>query len=91
MSAEQQKPGRRPLHPVALVAITAIGGAIGALPWACGARQGQSVTAAIQCRLDALRVLPEDVGNATVYDAIDIIERIKECGRKYPEPDAGKP
>ena len=36
-------------------------------------------------------VLPEDVGNATVYDAIDIIERIKECGRKYPEPDAGKP
>lgn len=32
MSAEQQKPGRRPLSPAAYVAITVIGDAIGTLP-----------------------------------------------------------
>jgi hypothetical protein len=68
------------------IATLAIAGAA-LIPWACGARQGEAVSAAIRCRLDALKVLPEDPLNATVYDAVDVIQRIRAC--KAAHPDAG--
>lgn len=55
------------------------GFAIGFVGLACGN------SALVQCKLDALRVLPEDPGNATVYDAVDIIERIRACHRLTPD------
>lgn len=69
-----------------LAAVAVIGAAL--IPWACGARQSEAQSALIRCRLDALKVLPEDPLAATVYDAIDVIERLKACKRK-PAPDAG--
>lgn len=32
-----------------------------------------------RCKLEALRVLPRDPGMATVYDAVDAIERLNAC------------
>lgn len=80
------------LSPRAIKAIVAAGAVAGAalIPWACGARQGEAQSALIRCRLDALKVLPEDPLAATVYDAIDVIERLKACKRR-PAPDAGAP
>lgn len=49
--------------------------ALGALCLACGN------PALIQCKLDALKVLPEDPAMATVYDASDVIERLRACHR----------
>ena len=40
----------------------------------------------VQCKLDALRVLPEDPKQATVADAVDLISRIKAC---HEPADAG--
>ncbi len=42
---------------------------------ACGSPQ----LARDVCRLDALRVLPEDVEQVTAYDAIDLVQRLKAC------------
>ncbi len=44
--------------------------------------------ALVQCKLDALKVLPDDPGMATVYDAVDVIERVRACRRSV---DAGAP
>ncbi len=35
----------------------------------------------VRCKLEALDVLPDDPMQATVYDAVDIIERLKACHR----------
>lgn len=51
----------------------------------CGASVNSQV---VQCKLDALRVLPSDPMMATPYDAVDLIERIKKCEATA---DAGKP
>lgn len=33
----------------------------------------------VQCKVDALKVLPDDPGQATVRDAIDVVRRVKAC------------
>lgn len=35
----------------------------------------------VRCKLEALRVLPDDPGMVTVYDAVDVVERVKACHR----------
>lgn len=82
----------RHVHPLLQIALGCLIG-IGAfaVPWACGAshREGE-LPRIVQCKLDALRVLPDDVGRITVYDAIDIYDRVRACHRA-PEPDAEAP
>lgn len=51
----------------------------------CGAATPQL----IQCKLDALKVLPEDPRMVTPYDAVDLVNRIKACHGE--SPDAGAP
>jgi hypothetical protein len=46
-------------------------------------------SALVQCKLDALKVLPDDPMRATVYDAVDVIERVRACHNDA--ADAGKP
>jgi hypothetical protein len=49
---------------------------------------GSAVTPAlVQCKLEALRVLPADPEQATVADARDLVARIKAC---HAAPDAGQ-
>ena len=52
----------------------------------CGAGINSQVA---QCKLDALRVLPDDPMMVTPYDAVDLIHRIKACDSG--SADAGKP
>lgn len=40
---------------------------------ACGASQ------LVECRLQAIRALPEDPEMVTVYDAIDTVKRLRAC------------
>lgn len=35
----------------------------------------------IECQLAALRVLPDDPEQVTVYDAVDVVRRVKACKR----------
>lgn len=91
MSAEPESKvtPQRPPKGLALSAIAiVVGSATGVLvPWACGSGQRHDdLPRAVQCRLDALKVLPQDIGNITVYDAIDIYERVRACD-KPPVPD----
>ena len=67
-------------HPVVQIGIGVFIGlvAFGAA-WACTGSRQLSPDAA--CRLRALEVLPEDLGQVTVYDAIDIYERVRACAR----------
>ncbi len=44
---------------------------------ACSA--APQLTQDISCRLDALRVLPDDPEQVTVYDAVDVVRRMKAC------------
>ena len=55
---------------------------------ASGCGQAAITPQLVQCKLDALRVLPEDPKQATVADAIDLIGRIKAC---HETPDGGSP
>jgi hypothetical protein len=41
----------------------------------------------VRCKLEAVRVLPDDPMQATVYDAVDVIERLRACHRL--EADGG--
>lgn len=43
----------------------------------------------VQCRLNALTVLPKDPKMATVADAIDVVNRVKACDAA--PADAGSP
>ncbi len=54
------------------------------LPLACTG----GVSPLVRCKLEALRVLPEDPMQATVYDAVDVIERLRACHRL--DPDGGR-
>lgn len=47
------------------------------VPFACGG----GVSPLVRCKLDALKVLPDDPGMVTIYDAVDVIERVKACHR----------
>jgi hypothetical protein len=78
------------MRPSVKVAVGVVLGSLVALvPWACGAG-AQKLPAVVQCQLDALQVLPRDLGNVTVYDAIDIYERVRACKQQHPD-DAGAP
>lgn len=35
--------------------------------------------ALVQCRLDAVKVLPEDPGQITPYDLADVVKRLNAC------------
>lgn len=47
------------------------------LPLACGA----GVTPLVRCKLEALKILPDDPLKVTPYDAVDLIERLEACRR----------
>jgi hypothetical protein len=51
----------------------------------CGAATPQL----IQCKLDALKVLPHDPMQATFGDAVDLVDRINACEREA--ADGGAP
>lgn len=70
----------REQHPIAQIAVGLVIGFVGVgVPWACSGAQGLSPVMA--CRLRSLDILPEDPMQATVYDAVDIIERLRACER----------
>jgi hypothetical protein len=48
---------------------------------------GSGLPPVVRCKLDAVRVLPDDPMQATVYDAVDVIERLRACHRL--EADGG--
>lgn len=56
-------------------------GAVVLGPFACGG----GVPAVVRCKLQALEVLPDDPGMVTIYDAIDVIERVRACRRLGPD------
>jgi hypothetical protein len=56
------------------------------LPWACTSTH--QLTPELACRLRALEVLPDDYAQLTVYDAIDIYERLHACAHPV-LPDGG--
>ena len=74
------------MHPVAQILASGAALAAALLVTKCTA-SGQ-LTPVMQCKLDALKVLPSDPLNATVYDAVDVIQRVRACSRSHP-PDAG--
>ena len=45
------------------------------------------VSPLVRCKLEALRVLPDDPGMVTVNDGIDLVERLNACHRA--EADGG--
>lgn len=47
---------------------------------------GAASQALVECKLNALKVLPSDPMQATVLDAVDVIERVKAC---HAATDAG--
>jgi hypothetical protein len=64
-------------HPLAQVAIgVVIALIVFGIPLACS---GSTLNARLRCHLDALEILPSDPLMATVYDAVDVIERVKAC------------
>lgn len=59
----------------------ASGLAVGAFVGLCLVRgvAGCGTPALLQCRLDAVRMLPEDPGQVTVYDVVDLTQRLHAC------------
>jgi hypothetical protein len=55
------------------------------LPMACTSGRLPEL---VRCQLSALEILPDDPKMATVYDAADVILRIRAC---HAEHDAGEP
>ena len=51
---------------------------------ACGTT---ATSAVIRCQLDALRALPEDPMQVTVFDSVDLVTKLKAC--REPAADAG--
>jgi hypothetical protein len=54
----------------------------------CGA--AARLPALVECKLAALRVLPDDPMEATAYDAVDVILRLQDCHREA-AGDGGSP
>lgn len=48
------------------------------LPLACG---GAGVSPLVRCQLEALKILPADPDMVTVFDAVDVTQRLRECRR----------
>lgn len=46
--------------------------------------------ARVRCELDAVRALPKDPLEATVYDAVDVIQRLRACSAEI-TTDGGPP
>ncbi len=73
--------------------LSKLGAAIGIAGWvllgvnATGCGQASVTPQMVQCKLAALRVLPDDPKQATVGDAVDLIGRIKAC---HQPADAGQ-
>jgi hypothetical protein len=63
--------------------------AVGCLGVGCS---DPNLGAQIRCQLDAIKVLPDDPLNATVYDAVDVIARLRACKQVSSEitVDGGK-
>jgi len=61
-----------------------IGMVVLGLPLACGG----GLSPLVRCQLDALKVLPDDPGMVTVYDAVDIVGRLRACRRA--DSDGGR-
>jgi hypothetical protein len=62
-----------------------VGAAVGALAVGCSSTPlppVQEIPALIRCQLSSLSVLPGDPRMATVYDAVDVIERLRACERQ---------
>jgi hypothetical protein len=71
-------------HPVvSIVVVGVLAVAAVAFPWACGS--GAQLTPLNQCRLESVSILPKDPNMATVYDAVDVIERLLACERMVPD------
>jgi hypothetical protein len=49
---------------------------------------GGGLSPLVRCKLEALKVLPEDPGMVSVYDGIDLVERLNACHRA--EADGGE-
>lgn len=80
----------RPVHQV--VAGVIVCSVTAAVVWACagaGSQKRPNLPAIVECQLGALSVLPQDLGHVTVYDAIDIWERVHNCFQLHPDVDAG--
>lgn len=74
-----QAPDKAPSAAAHAVIAFVTGLMIAFVPWACGA--GAQLTPVNRCRLSALEILPKDPKMATVYDAVDVIERMLSCER----------
>lgn len=48
---------------------------------------GGGLSPLVRCKLEALKVLPDDPGMVSVYDGIDLVERLNACHRA--EADGG--
>ena len=78
------------VHPLAQIGIgLVLGLAAFGVPMACGA--GGTLTPLMQCKLDALRVLPTDPLMVTVFDSVDMVERINACHRTGADGADGGP
>lgn len=75
----------RPITQVGLGVVLSVSAL--ALAWACSG--AQRIPAVVACQVEALKILPDDPMMATVYDAVDLIHRIRACHRHH--PDAGAP
>jgi hypothetical protein len=63
-----------------------IGVAMASAAWACGiVVRPARIPLVVSCQIDALKVLPPELGMVTVCDAADIWERVHACRA----PDAG--
>jgi hypothetical protein len=66
------------LSPLQQIALGCVVGMIAlGVPMACTSSGGLSPV--VRCQLDALKVLPEDPLQATVHDAVDVIQRVRAC------------
>ncbi len=84
---DRVKPTKPGVHPVAQIAGAIAATLLAVVATRCTA--GGQLTPVMACRLDALKVLPSDPLNATVYDAVDVIQRVRACDRQH--GDAGTP
>lgn len=50
---------------------------LGPLVVACGG----GLSPVVRCKLEALRVLPKDPLMVTIYDGVDVVERVNACDR----------
>lgn len=66
----------------ALVAIGAI-----AAPGAC--TSGAQLERLVECKLDALKILPDDPEQISIGDARDIWQRVRACHIVHGAPDGG--